>query len=247
MLTPSDTPTSGDALRLVFDLETLLIDRAAGVRHALTTVARTHRCAWRSPLTVDDLRSRTLGEVLAEIADCGDHLLINDLVAQYWRVYEHDSRYRAPLLPGAQALIDQIRDAGVELHYLSTWGPQIASRMAHSHGLEPLLTTVYTPQQRVCPCLRARLFACFIASQPHPPDTYLLLSDTVDELACAQRLGVPAIGLGYAQNPSAALEAVDGVIGVAASPAEAAHWIRAQRAYRLCLGLRQRDGTARLH
>lgn len=240
-------PTDRDPpLQIVFDLDSLLIDTLAGVRHALNAVAHTRGSAWLHPLTHEDLRCRSLADFITEIAGTDDPALIAELIERYWRVYEQDSRYRAPLRPGAEALLDAFEQRGAELHYVSTYGPQIATLLVRRHALQQRLTSVYTAPLGICPCARAGLFETFIAGRKHPADAHLLLSDQLSEIYTAQRLHVPVLALGYGCTPPQILDSVTALLGVAHTPDDVANWLLARDAAALCLR-RACAPSARLH
>ena len=230
---PDDLPIAGPIV--IFNLESLLIDTVAGVRRALGSVARL--CGHRGfpTLSQDDLRARSLGDLIGEMSHGSDAELQVEFVEHYWQTYEQRARYEAPLLPGARPLIELLPSLSSELHFLSTSGPDVATRLTHRHGLQNLLTSVYTPPSPVCASMRGALLEQFFRTQDVARSNCLVLSDCITELYAAQRLGVAALGLGYGLSPVNAIETVNGVLGVAQSPRDVALWLSAQAMTRRCL------------
>lgn len=220
---------------VIFNLESLLVDTVAGVRRALDSVAR--MCGHRGfpTLSQDDLRSRSLGDLIGDMSAGADPSLAAEFVEHYWRVYEQQARYQAPLLPGAKGLIEFLPGLTPERHYLSTSGPEVATRLTHRHGLQQTLTSVYTPPIAVCSRARGVLLEQFFRTQDVEPSDCLVISDCVTELYAAQRLGVAALALGYGPSPLQALESIAGLVGVAQSPRDVALWLSAQSMARRCL------------
>lgn len=240
-------PAGHQAPGIVFDLESLLLDTAVGVRHALLSVAQGCRA---SPDRVPEgaaLRTSKLSELLAVIAGTRDLSLISDLAEHYWRVYEQDSRYRAPLLRDASALLATLGGLGAELHYVSTLGPQASVRLVHQHGLNKAISSIYTPPAAICPGARAKLLENFIQSSSRIPDQHLVLSDGAGELYAAQRLGIPALALGYGATPLAVLESLPGLTGIAPSPSSVGDWLQAGSLARRSLQASARRESSRLH
>lgn len=235
-------------LQIVCDLETLLVDTAAGVNLALDTIARRTR-GTPAPLRLssENLQSWPLDILLSELAGSADPQLRTELLEHYRRVYEEESRWQAPLQPGAQTLIETLTGLDADLHVVSTLEPASAIRRVQAHRLQSALTTLYTPPQRICPRFRAALFLSFMARRQHPADAYLLLSDNLAEIDAARRLGVAVLALGYGQTPAGRLETVDGLLGVAHSPLDVSHWLNAREAARLCLHHTAERPAARLH
>lgn len=218
---------SGRGPSVIFDLESLLLDPYAGMRDALMSVARAcHVSAARVP--VDEfLGCSRLSDVLAEIAGTDDASLLADLTQHYRRVYEQESRYRAPLLPGARELLSRFAEVDAELHYVSTLGPLASTHLVHLHGLQKSIATVYTPAAAVCPGARGGLLETFVRASGRAAGEYLLLSDGYAELATALRLGVPALALGYGRTPLPLLEALPGLLGIALKPLDVSDWLAA--------------------
>ena len=125
--TAPPAPAASSSLQIVIDIDSLLVDTAAGVRHALHSVARLRNRRGTIRLTLAQLRSRSLADLIGEIAGCDDAGMIAELVEHYWRVYEQESRFRAPLLPGAASLMRTLAAMNANLHYVSTYGPQAAT------------------------------------------------------------------------------------------------------------------------
>lgn len=245
--TAPPAPAASSSLQIVIDIDSLLVDTAAGVRHALHSVARLRNRRGTIRLTQEQLRSRSLADLIGEIAGCDDAGMIAELVEHYWRVYEQESRFRAPLLPGAASLMRTLAAMNANLHYVSTYGPQAATALVHRRGLAQLLTTVYTPPQSICPCARSPLFENFICGRVAPAHRHLLLSDHLPELYTAQRIGVPALALGYGRTAGPCLESVPGLLGVADSPQDVGRWLRAHAAADGYLHDRSRRTAAQLH
>lgn len=214
--------------RLVFDLEAMLIDTVAGVQHALDVVARKQRANWRRLLTIEDLRSTRLETLITDIAGSADPKLIEKLSQDYWKMYEQESRYQAPLREGAMELVQALKEQGSELHYITTLGPEAATRLTRHHALNRMITSIYTSPAPICAYARASVFGHFVSESGHAPESFLLLSDHLPELMTAQRLGVPALGLAYGHAPQVVLETLPGVLGVASSPADVIDWLNAR-------------------
>lgn len=233
---------------VIFNLESLLVDTVAGVRRALDSVVRLRGHSGFPKLSQEDLRSRSLGDLIGNMTCGTDATLAAEFIEHYWRVYEQQARYQAPLLPGAKGLIGLLPNLASELHYLSTAGPEVATRLAHVHGLQQTLTSVYTPPTAVCSRARGVLLEQFFRTQDVAPSNCVVVSDCVTELYAAQRLGVAALALGYGHSPLQALESVAGVIGVAHSPRDVAVWLSAQSMARRCLrAMTRRPSTHYLH
>lgn len=232
---------------IIFDLDALLIDTIAGVRNAFNAVARMRRGTFLKSLTRDDLRNRSLTDYITDIAGCSDPAVIAELTDHYWRVHEQEVRFRAPLLPGAARLLETLKDQRAELHYVSTDGPEAATRLVQRRGMQQMLTTIYTPPVAICPRARAPLLEDFINSREQPADSHLLLSDNLFELHTALRLGVPALALGYGQTPRQVLDAAPGLLGVAHSPDDVGSWLLARETAQRCLLNASRRPSARLH
>lgn len=247
MLTNPEHDAVAQAPRIIFNLESLLIDTVAGVRHALGMVTGKQHKIGAFPLSQEDLRSRSLSRVISDIAGDADQALIAELATQYWQTYKKESRFRAPLLPGAKELVVKLSDMGAELHYVSTWGPTVATQFVQRHRLEKPITSIFTPSTCTCPCARSSLFENFMQAQQHPAASYLLLSDSHAELLSAQRLGVPAIALAYGQTPGYMLETIIGLLGVAKSVDDVGDWIEAHSTALHCLRATARRRSFTLH
>lgn len=250
MQTNSATVLTQSPSQIVFDLDALLIDTIQGVRHALGSVARLRRRQQPRILSYEDIRARSLSSIVADIAGTDDPELIAEMTAHYWRVYEQESRYRAPLLPGAYELIEALGAQGMQLHYVSSYDPEVATRLVHRHGLQHILDTVYAPPKSICACpgARATLFQNFIAGREHAAHEFLLISDSAMEIFSAMRLGVPSLALRYGGSYLApALESANGVLGVARSPRDVTHWLRAHQASRDALLVTSQRASSRLH
>lgn len=216
------------ASRVVFDLESLLVETLAGVCHSLDAVAQTRGGRFLRKLTIEDLRATRLRTLLVEIAGTDDEPLIDSLFRLYWRNYEDEGRYRAPLRPGARDLVAAIMEWGMELHYVTTLGPDTATKLVRELGLNRAITSIYTSPSPICGGARAGVFENFVSISAHPPGSFLLLSDHLPELMTAQRLGVPALGIGYGHTPHLVLDTLPGVLGVASSPTDVIDWLSAQ-------------------
>ena len=232
---------------VIFNLESLLVDTVAGVRRALDSVARMCGHSGFPKLNREDLRSRSLGDLISDMTCGADATLAAEFVEHYWRVYEQQARYQAPLLPGAKALISLLPNLARELHYLSTAGPEVATRLTDVHGLQRALTSVYTPPTGVCSRARGVLLEQFFRTHDVVPSNCLVVSDCVTELYAAQRLGVATLALGYGHSPLQALESVAGVMGVAHSPRDVAVWLSAQSMTRRCLYAMTRSSRPSTH
>lgn len=244
-------PSSSSAHRVgpgvIFDLESLLLDPAAGVRHALTCLARACGADPARIPMAKALHGLKLDDVLAKLADTREERVIAQMAEQYWHFYEAESRYLAPLRAGASDLLTTLSDIGAELHYVSTLGPQASVRLVNAHGLNTALKSIYTPPIAICAGARAGLLERFVQNLQCPLADCLVLGDGGTELYAAQRLGIPALAIGYGRTSLALLESLPGLLGIALSPQEVSGWLRAgQLARRSLDGSVQRD-SARLH
>lgn len=230
-------------LAVVCDIESLFVDRAAGVRLALDAVARSQGCRWRSAIDGSDLRGRSLAECLAEIAGDDKADALPALAERYWSEYASRARFAAPLHRDAMAIIQRIADLGAEWHFVSTDGPEVATRLVRALGLAGQLATVYTPQTGICRRARSALVENYIKGRAQPADAHLVVSDELFEIFAAHQLGVPTLAVANGQTPTQVLEAIPLPVGVARSLDEAADWIEAQVLTRHCLTASQ----ARLH
>ncbi|MGQ0620496.1 MAG: hypothetical protein ACT4QA_11350 [Panacagrimonas sp.] len=163
------------------------------------------------------------------------------------RACEPETRLRLPMRAGAESLLPTLAGQGMDLHYVSTLGPQASVMLVRRHRLIGALTTIYTPPQAVRPCARPALVASFVQSTKRPPQAYLLLSDWPPELYAAQVLGMTALGLGYGRVPPEQLESIPGLLGVASSPSEVSRWLLAGWGANQSRKLTSRRDAARLH
>lgn len=221
---PSFTPR---VPALVFDLESLLLDIDSGIRLALQDVAQ--QCGKPVPAEVrgTGLRTRRLSEVLAQIAGDDDAQRLGQLADQYWRSYEERTRFLAARRAGADSLLMTLRHYPGELHYLSTLGPQPAARFLQVLDLQGHVSSVFSSPQPACPCTRARLLENFLKRARQPAAHFLLLSDSLGELAAAQRLGMPALALAYEPATRQQIDTRLAAPDLARNPGEVMRWLTA--------------------
>lgn len=234
-------------LAVVCDIESLFVDRAAGVRLALDAVARSRGRRWRSAIDGSDLHQRSLSECLVEIAGDEADPALPALAERYWSEYTRHARFAAPLHRDARAIIERVADLGAEWHFVSTDGPEVATRLVRALGLAGQLSTVYTPQAGICRRARSALVENYIKGRPQPADAHLVISDELFEIVAAHRLGVPTLAVANGQTPAPVLEAIPLPVGVARTLDEAADWIEAQLLARDFLAASAARQQARLH
>lgn len=239
--------SSSEPLAIVCDVESLFVDRAAGVRLALDAVARSQGRRWRAALDGADLRSRSLAECLNEIAGDEGSEALPALAERYWAEYSSHARYEAPLHRDSMAIIERIASLGAEWHFVSTDGPEVATRMVRAFGLAEALTTVYTPQAGVCRRARSALVENYINGREASVASHLVISDELFEIFAAHRLGVPTLAVANGQTPIQVIEAIPLPVGIARSLDETADWIEAHALARNCLTATAARPHARLH
>lgn len=234
-------------LAIVCDVEALFVDRAAGVCMALDAVARSRGSRWRGTLDGSDLRRRSLAECLREVAGDDDAEVLNSLADRYWHEYATTTRYAAPLWRESTSVIRRIVDLGAEWHFVSTDGPEVATRMVRAFGLATMVTTVYTPPTGVCRRARSGLVENYINGRSAPAASHLVVSDELFEIFSAHRLGVPTLAVTNGETPRQVIEAIPLPVGIARSLDEVGDWIEAHAVARNCLAATAARPHARLH
>ncbi len=157
------------------------------------------------------------------------------------------ARYAAPLHREAMTIIERITGLGAEWHFVSTDGPEVATRMVRAFGLAEAVTTVYTPPTGICRRARSGLVENYINGRRESLASHLVVSDELFEIFAAQRLGVPTLAVANGQTPAQVIEAIPIPVGIARSLDELADWIEAHALARNCLSAAAVRPQGRLH
>ena len=248
MFTDRVPPQVVDApLAVVCDVEALLVDRVVGVQQALDAVAREFGQRWHGAADGRELWHRGLADCLLQIVGDADPATLSVLAARYRQHYGDRLRYAAPLRSGARAVLRRIVDAGAEWHFVSTDGPEIATRLVRAFGLATEIAVVYTPPVGICRRARSGLIDHYIAGRTAPKLAHLVVADALLDVFAAHRAGVPTLAMANGETPAEVIAALPLPVGIARNLDEAADWIEAQALARLSLARHATRGRARLH
>ena len=199
---PDSSEQARSTLRVIFDVESLMVDPTPGIRHCLRLTARDFgvevperwfRGCWSSRMPFHD----ALGHVLKT----DDPQRIEEGCLRYHQHFSEDGRFRGNLRPGAVQLFAALAsDADIELNYLTHIGLSAAVRLLDTYGVAHLPRNIVTPEEAHCPGVRLPLIEHLTTRNDSDSRPWILLSDHPFELSFARRLGkLRTIGIGYAR------------------------------------------------
>jgi phosphoglycolate phosphatase-like HAD superfamily hydrolase len=212
---------AAEPLRVIFDPESLLLDPRPGILGSM------HAALQELGVAVPEgwferrgTQPQPFREVLAELMGTRDPRLLEQGSSRYFAHYNENGRFRGTWLPGSLRLVaDLAGDGGLDMHYLTHVGADIAQRMLESYGLKHIPRSIITPEKPACPGIRLQLIRHLVEHSDAPPESWRLLSDHPWELMAARRLSVPAVALAYGRASLRSLCQARPV-AIAASPAE---------------------------
>lgn len=234
------------AKAVIFDPESLLLDPAPGIEHSMRWAMRDLGIEVPKHWFERNWTAQTpFWETLTQLMETSDPELIEFGRERYFAHFNEQGRFRCILRPGSMQLLAALAsDPRLELHYLTHIGAEGAVRLLDAYGLSHIPRVVVAPESPACPGLRLSLMKQHVENSGRPRGSWALLSDHPWELMAARRMGLRAVGIGYARLPLASLCALN-PDAIAATPSEV----------HACLGddslqaqeLRVVRGLARIH
>lgn len=210
-----------DSLTVIFDPESLLLDPAPGIEYSMRWAMRDLGIEVPRHWFERNWTAQTpFWETLTQLMDTSDPELIELGRERYFAHFNECGRFRCGLRPGSMQLLAALAsDPRLELHYLTHIGAERAVRLLDAYGLSHIPRCVIAPESPACPGLRLSLMKQHVEGSGRPRGAWALLSDHPWELMAARRLGLRAVGIGYARLSLASLCAL-GPDAIAATPAE---------------------------
>jgi len=190
-------------LAVIFDPESLLLDPAPGIEYAMRWAMRDLGIEVPQRWFERNWTVRTpFWETLTQLMETSDPELIEFGRERYFAHFNECGRFRCTLRPGSMQLLACLAsDPRLELHYLTHIGAERAARLLDAYGLSHFPRCVVAPEAPACPGLRLSLLKRHVEHGGRPLRSWVLLSDHPWELLTARRMGLRAVGIGYARMP----------------------------------------------
>jgi phosphoglycolate phosphatase-like HAD superfamily hydrolase len=208
-------------LSVIFDPESLLLDPAPGIEYAMRWAMRDLGIEVPRQWFERNWTVRTpFWETLTQLMETSDPELIEFGRERYFAHFNECGRFRCTLRPGSMQLLAALAsDPRLELHYLTHIGAERAVRLLDAYGLSHIPRVIVAPEAPACPGLRLSLMKQHVEHGGRPRGGWALLSDHPWELMAARRMGLRAVGIGYARLSLDSLCALR-PDAIAATPAE---------------------------
>lgn len=222
--------SSIERARVIFDVETLLLDPLPGMADSIGwAMIEIGQAPTLQQMHNAGMGCRPISNVLATLLETDDGQIIASACERYHKHYNESGRFRCILREGAVEVLQQLsKDARFELHYLTHLGSRDASKLLSVYGLANLPSSVVTLGQPTCPGIRLPLMKYLVEQSEVGARSWILLSDHPLELLTAQQLGIRSIALGYGRCTLASLCALS-TDAVAGHPAEVPALLRVLR------------------
>lgn len=208
-------------VRLIVDIETLLLDPMPGIADSVGWAMIENGLA----PTLTEMEEAGIGRmpisfVLSTLMGTEDTRVIADACALYHSHFNDSGRFRCRMREGSAQLVQALaKDSRFEVHYLTHIGTRDTQKVLQQYKLAHLPLSIVTLEHATCPGIRPPLMKFMVEQGASAARNWVLLSDHPWELMAAQQIGMRSIGLAYGRCDVANLCALE-PDAIATSPAE---------------------------
>ncbi len=189
--------------QVVLDLESLILDSTLGVQDSLRFTVRSLGLS-----VSDEELSRVAGwEPVSAVLFrwIGEPDATRQALQLYQDHFDSQGRFQAQLRPGAQAVLDAVRNVHWQVHYMTHIGRDPAFKLMKQFAPDSGIRSIISSARSGSGLMRPHLLSGLLRNGGISPARTLLVTDHPLELSAAADLGVPAMALGYGRAPAVML------------------------------------------